>query len=111
MGADIAASWPDRLAMLASVPTLSRGAMREGTVHATGAAAARPPNARLIQQRAAKELSLWAAPKMARPKAVPTIRTDWRTRFAFQPRWIRASTSHPPTTISVNVANSHGALV
>src|SRR5208283_3398325 len=35
MGADIAASWPDRLAMLASVPTLSRGAMREGTVHAT----------------------------------------------------------------------------
>ena len=52
MGAEMAAIWPEKFTALARVPTLSRGEISEGTVQATGAAAARPPRARLIQTSA-----------------------------------------------------------
>src|ERR1700722_6117372 len=81
MGAEIAAIWPQKFTALASVPTLSRGAMSDVAVHATGADAANPPRARLIQTTAAAGLRALAAPKIARPKAIPTTRTVWRTRL------------------------------
>src|SRR5580700_1517905 len=111
IGARMPAIWLEQFAILASVPTLSRGAINEGTVHATGAAAESPPSARLIQQSAATALLGCAAPNIASPKPVPIINTDCRTRFALQPPRISASTSHPPTKRSANVANSQGALV
>src|SRR5580658_2266409 len=82
IGAEIAAIWPQRFTAPASVPTLSRGDIREGTVHATGAAAASPPKARLIQISAPPAVWALAAPKIARPKAIPVTITVWRTRFA-----------------------------
>src|ERR1700733_9611196 len=94
-----------------TVPTLSRGAISEGTVHATGAAAARPPRARLIHSSAAIGLYARVVPRIAKPIAIPPTITLLRTRFAFHPCLIKASTSHPPTSKSVKVAHSHGTLV
>ena len=56
IGAEIPASWLDRLAMLAIEPTLFLGAIREGTDQATGHDAARPPSAKLIQKSASAAL-------------------------------------------------------
>ena len=52
MGAEIAPSWPAKFTMPPRVPTLSRGAISEGTVQATGAAAASPPSEMLIHSSA-----------------------------------------------------------
>ena len=111
IGAEIAASCPEKLTMPPSVPTHSRGEMSDGTVHATGAAAARPPSERLIQNNADVAVCERAAPRIPSPKLVPTIKTVSRTRFESHPRCMSVSTSHPPITRSVTVANSQGTLV
>src|SRR5208282_728481 len=111
MGAEMADNWPQKFARAPTVPTLPCGAIREGTVQATGAAAARPPNAMLIHTRAVAGECAWAAPQIARPRLVPISITAWRTRVLFQPRWMRKSTSQPPTTKSLMAAKSQGTLV
>src|SRR5271170_4038607 len=111
MGAAIPEIWLEKLMIPPTLPTLLWGAMSEGMDHPTGDAAERPPIEILIQIRACVGLCVFAAPKMPRPKAVPPTRTLLRTRLAFHPRRISASTSQPPMTRSVMVAKSHGRLV
>src|SRR5438093_12616498 len=94
-----------------NVPTLSRGAISDGIDHPTGEAADNPPIDILIQKSAVAGLCACAVPRIPRPKIVPPTSTTWRTRVALHPRCINASTSQPPTTRSVNVANNHGTLV
>src|SRR5438093_10583815 len=94
-----------------SVPTLSRGAISDGIDHPTGEAADNPPIDMLIQKSAVTGLCACAVPRIPRPKAVPPTSTTCRTRVALHPRWTNVSTSHPPTTRSVNVANNQGTLV
>jgi len=94
-----------------NLPTLLRGAMRDGMDKPTGDAAERPPMEMLIQMRAVTALWVLAAPTMPRPNAVPPMRTVLRTRLAFHPRRMRVSTSQPPMTRSVQVAKSQGSPV
>ena len=54
IGAEIAESCPPKFVIPPIVARLSRGAINDGTVQATGAAAAKPPKARLIHISAAK---------------------------------------------------------
>jgi len=111
IGARIAAICVQKFEIAPTVPTLSLGAIRDGTDHPTGAAAESPAIEMVIQNNAAVAVRACYAPTIASPIAVPPINTDCRTRTAFHPRCISASTSHPPTIKSVAVAISHGTLV
>src|SRR5580658_10210858 len=111
IGAEIAESWLPKFIIPPTVPTLSRGAISDGTDQATGAAADNPPIARLIQMRAVVALCAYAAPSIPKPRVVPPMRIAWRTREASRPRWTNLSTSQPPIRTSVIVAMIHGTLV
>src|ERR1700751_5086463 len=81
MGAAIPESWLEKLMIPPTLPTLLRGAIREGIDHPTGEAAERPPMEMLIQIRAVTGLWVFAAPRMPRPKAVPPMSMVLRTRL------------------------------
>src|SRR5690349_13989022 len=105
------ASWLHKFRIPPKVPTLSRGAIREGIDQPTGDAADNPPMEILIQNSAFATLCACAVPNIPKPNVVPTMSTTCRTRAAFQPRFINVSTSQPPTTRSAIVANDQGTLV
>src|SRR5580658_6230264 len=107
IGAQMPESWFEKLMIPPTLPTLLRGAIKEGTDQPTGDAAESPPMEMLIQISAVIALCVFAAPRMPRPQAVPPTSTLFRTAFAFHPRLISASTSHPPTIRSAAVATSH----
>ena len=79
-----------------------RGAISDGTDHPTGAAADSPPMETLIQKSACAGRVRLAAPRIPSPSVVPPISTVRRTRSAFHPRRISASTSQPPINRSVD---------
>src|SRR5580658_5585156 len=111
IGAQMPESWFEKLMIPPTLPTLLRGAINDGTDQPTGDAAESPPIEMLIQISAVIALCVFAAPRMPRPQAVPTMRTVFRTELAFHPRSISASTSQPPTIRSAAVATSHGTPV
>src|SRR5579862_2249625 len=110
-GAAIPAIWLLRFMMPPTVPTLWRGEINDGMDQPTGAAMESPVMETAIQKTAACVVSEYATPKIPRPNDMPDTRTVCRTRTAFQPRWINASTSQPPTTSSPAVAHNHGIAV
>src|SRR5271154_7287754 len=111
MGAAIAESWLPKFMIPPSVPTLSRGAIRDGIDQATGAAADNPPIAMVIQTSALSADRAYAAPNIPKPSAVPAMRMACLTCDASFPRCTNLSTSQPPTRRSVKVAKSQGTLV
>src|SRR6266576_4974275 len=110
-GAQMPESWFETLMIPPTFPTLLRGAINDGIDQPTGDAADRPPMEMLIQISAVVALCVFAAPRMPKPQAVPPTRTRFRTEFAFHPRSISASTSHPPMARSATVAINHGTPV
>src|SRR5215471_20082115 len=111
MGAAIAESWLPKFMIPPKVPTLSRGAISDGTDQHTGAAADSPPIATLIHVTAPEVLCAYITPSMPRPNDVPAIRIVCRTREASRPRCTSLSTNQPPTSMSAHAATSHGRLV
>src|SRR3954447_18154576 len=111
IGATTAAIWFPKFRIPPTFPVQLRGAIREGIDQPTGAAAARPPREILSQNTAVQAVRAKATPPTAKPRVVPPIRIDLRTRDSGWPRRTRKSTSHPPTRKSVNVANSQGIEV
>src|ERR1035437_4930159 len=110
MDAAIAEICPEKFIMPPTVPTLPRGAISDGIDHPIGDAAESPPIDMLIQISARAAVCAFAAPRIPRPNTVPHTSTACRTRLAFRPRLISASTSHPADK-PVSVANSHGTPV
>src|ERR1035438_4865431 len=81
IGAERAEIWLLKLVIPAMVATLPRGAIRDGTVQATGAAADRPPGETPNQKTAAPIVGRGARPRNPQPRVVPIKKPALRTRF------------------------------
>jgi hypothetical protein len=96
--ATMGAAMPTRLLkkfmMLPTVPTVPRGAIKDGMLHPMGAAKARPPRAMEIQMIATLGLVVKAAPITAIPRAMPMVSNVLRTRVGSFPRLMRFTHVH-----------------
>src|SRR5271165_7152373 len=90
------------------VPVPPRGAINDGIDQPTGAAAASPESAIVIQTIAQTGLVVQVAPNTARPRTMPPTSTVLRVAVSSYPLARRWSISQPPTTRSETVAKAHG---